>query len=115
MTKLAKDKGLEYHAWLPIGKGDSKLIPPTPSARFEDLREATRAAVIHASAGEQFDGRCSCGSIALCKVYSDREVIPLKEKLADQAFDVLYYIYTNLPELWAEPKGKAPSSPDNRP
>jgi hypothetical protein len=103
MTKLAKDKGLEYQAWLPVAKGDYKLILPTPSARFEDLLEATRAAVIHAGAGEQFEGRCSCGSIALGKVYTDRDVIPLKEKFADQAFDVLYYIYTKLPELWADP------------
>jgi hypothetical protein len=103
MTQLAKDKGLEFHAWLPIAKGDSKLIPPTPSARFEDLQDATRTAVIHASAGEQFEGRCSCGSIALGKVWSDRDVIPLKEKFADQAFDVLYYLYIKLPELWTEP------------
>jgi hypothetical protein len=100
MNKLAKDKGLEYDAWLPITKGDWKLIVPTPSAKFEDLLSATRAAVLHAGAGEQFDGRVSCGSIALCKVYTDRDVIPLKEKFADQAFDVLHYIFVQLRELW---------------
>ncbi len=100
MNKLARDKGLEYHAWLPLAKGDWKLIPPTPSAKFEDLLSATRAAALHAAAGEQFDGRVSCGSIALGKVYTDRDVIPLKEKFADQAFDVLYHIYAQLRELW---------------
>lgn len=102
MTALAEERGLKYLAWNWTNGQHRRpyLVPPTPSAKFEDLQRATRDAVQHAKERSIFRGVRSCNGIELCKVYSEDDVVAMKADFVGEAYSVLKYIYQKLPDVW---------------